>query len=1257
MANDLNIRIKINSDTKQLEITQDGFEKIRQKSDEASGALGIFHGSLGKIAALAATGLGFAALSASVSDFISTAGRFEQYAVSLKVLSGSAQNAEKSLAWVKDFTAKTPYTLDQTMEAFIRLKAYGIDATDGSLKVLGDTASALGKPLMASVEAMADAMTGENERLKEFGITAKMQGDTIAYNWIDSSGQARTQIIENNKQIIKSTLEAIFNEKYAGMMDEQSKTWVGAVSNLEDSWTSLKDTIARDSGVFDSAKSAITNLNTLISNQSGELDTLKHYTMTASVAAGTFYGVTLLGTGITALKEIDLATKVATLSQIGFNTAVKLNPWVATAALIATAVAGLYEYKGLLDEIDASEAKMAGQSAFMKDLQFLSGKDKSQQLHDTVKRSQELKKEELSIIAELKKRSGYMYQGSKNDEIVDQLEKRRAVLREEQKALVDYSVKLKALKAIDGAPPKTTVVPPSTPPTDAELKKAEAERLKREKDAEALKQSYLSINKDITSLIGTDNDKAIASINEQAEKYRKAKIDELTIAKYVSAAKQDLLEKQTEEQNKLLADHFKSIGDDDAAYYMQLSSDIDVMVKKGIYSYDQINQYRIDKDQEYLEKKALAEMQADQESLKAQIDYLDQINQAQLDYYTATGNYSDAYYMQESEKIRKLAETGAYENEQLLSILAKDNEAFEKELFAKNQPFLSGLIGDTEKAMDGQLFDAMVGKWTSFGNWFKDYWSSLSTSVVRALSSQLSTSIIGGLKDLLLGSSSNGGIVNELKNYGGYAGIFGTVGTLTGTTMSANDYASVVEKYGSIAGMTVTPDGTTIDNTGKITSMGSGSDLASLLNTASSLKTAYTAITSGVSTMMATGTASIATGAYNLGLKSVGDFFAGGTTGLIGTESGFTAGSAGSYGATLVPIASAAILGGVGGYALGSLGDKLFGTDTKAGSYGAIGGSIGAVVGSVVPVIGTAVGAVVGSAIGSLIGGFQGKDWISGQGYLIDSANSSSIIGKRWAQTTASDWGDEDVTNYFAALTEKEKSTISQAILSFETMLVGIGSDVSIQLTKGLYSSLSDLVNKGVAKAFIDAATDADTALIYKEWKSYAKSLKVSVSEAISSAVSDYTTTTRSFETWNLERSGNSLEALKLKSQWASADTASLEKSLGISGVTIENYLDRYKTAIKESFDPETINNWKSLGEQLMNNTEAADAYTNALKEQAAVSAKLRPQDMMLSRVGDATSITGTSEGTVLKDMLSTFNKLIRAIETQTKINELAAGR
>jgi len=183
------------------------------------------------------------------ASFVATSAQFESFETTLTSITGSSEKAKASMAWIQDFTASTPFELAQVTEGFVKMKAYGLEPMDGTLRTLGDTASAMGKDIVQAVEAMADAVTGENERLKEFGIKASKEGDTITYAWSDSSGKARNIVIENNKDIIQSTLNAIFNEKYIGAMDAQSKTWDGMMSNLSDRWTLFKKDFM-DAGLF-----------------------------------------------------------------------------------------------------------------------------------------------------------------------------------------------------------------------------------------------------------------------------------------------------------------------------------------------------------------------------------------------------------------------------------------------------------------------------------------------------------------------------------------------------------------------------------------------------------------------------------------------------------------------------------------------------------------------------------------------------------------------------------------------------------------------------------------------------------------------------------------------------------------------------------------------------------------------------------------------------------------------------------------------
>ncbi|MDD5406015.1 MAG: tape measure protein [Sulfurovaceae bacterium] len=202
---------------------------------------------------------------AAVASFVDTAAQFEQFETTLTSITGSSEQAKQSMKWIQDFAAQTPFNIDKVTEAFVKMKAYGLDPQDGTLKALGNTAAAMGKDIVDAVEAMADAVTGENERLKEFGIKASQAGQKVAYSWADSSGKMRNISIANNKDIIQSTLTAIFNEKYAGAMEAQSKTWKGMVSNLEDTWTIFKKDVMNE-GLFTYLKGILATFGDYLKN-------------------------------------------------------------------------------------------------------------------------------------------------------------------------------------------------------------------------------------------------------------------------------------------------------------------------------------------------------------------------------------------------------------------------------------------------------------------------------------------------------------------------------------------------------------------------------------------------------------------------------------------------------------------------------------------------------------------------------------------------------------------------------------------------------------------------------------------------------------------------------------------------------------------------------------------------------------------------------------------------------------------------------
>lgn len=200
-------------------------------------------------AAVVTAAYGSATLAAG--KLVGTASDFERFQTVLETTEGSAAAAREAMGWVADFAVKTPYELGQINEAFVALRAYGLDPTNGMLQTLGDTSAAMNKPLMQAVEAMADAVTGENERLKEFGIVARKDGRQIIYEYTNAAGEMERAVASAGDRMgIQQTLMSIMNSKYAGSMERLSQTWDGMISNLWDLWAKFQLMIM-NAGLFD----------------------------------------------------------------------------------------------------------------------------------------------------------------------------------------------------------------------------------------------------------------------------------------------------------------------------------------------------------------------------------------------------------------------------------------------------------------------------------------------------------------------------------------------------------------------------------------------------------------------------------------------------------------------------------------------------------------------------------------------------------------------------------------------------------------------------------------------------------------------------------------------------------------------------------------------------------------------------------------------------------------------------------------------
>jgi len=205
-----------------------GVEKANAQLNSFSNKIAGFSDQARKAGA-AMTGFAVAG-GLAITKLAGAFGTIEKMKVALKTsFQGSEEAANKAFETISKFSKETPFQLEEVTTGFLKLKNMGLDPSMEALTSYGNTASSMGKGLNDMVEAVADAATGEFERLKEFGIKAKNQGDTIAFTF-----QGVTTEVKNNSEEIQQYLLGIGDTNFAGGMLEQSQTLLGKLSSMKD---------------------------------------------------------------------------------------------------------------------------------------------------------------------------------------------------------------------------------------------------------------------------------------------------------------------------------------------------------------------------------------------------------------------------------------------------------------------------------------------------------------------------------------------------------------------------------------------------------------------------------------------------------------------------------------------------------------------------------------------------------------------------------------------------------------------------------------------------------------------------------------------------------------------------------------------------------------------------------------------------------------------------------------------------------------
>lgn len=266
-VNDLLIRIDATTETLRRELkraeqsTDETSKRIDRSLSRVDGRFDAMSAAARK-AQIAIAAVVSGALARRVFD---TAKEFELLRAQLQTVEGGARAAALAFDEVQAFATSTPFQLQEVVEAYIQLKNRGLDPSADAMRDIGNMAASMGRSLRDTVQAFAQATVGEMESLKSFGIVARQEGERVRFTF-----KGVTTEVAKNQQAIQDYLLSLSRENFAGGMERQMDTLVGAMSNLGDATSKLIERFASESGLTAAMKAAALGITEFFNALSGQ---------------------------------------------------------------------------------------------------------------------------------------------------------------------------------------------------------------------------------------------------------------------------------------------------------------------------------------------------------------------------------------------------------------------------------------------------------------------------------------------------------------------------------------------------------------------------------------------------------------------------------------------------------------------------------------------------------------------------------------------------------------------------------------------------------------------------------------------------------------------------------------------------------------------------------------------------------------------------------------------------------------------------
>ncbi len=307
--------------------------------------------------------LSLGAATAFVKQMVSIRGEFQQLEIAFGTMLGNAEKAKALIGQLAKTAATTPFQLGDVTQGAKQLMAYGVQANEinDKLLMLGDIASGLSLPLGDLIYLYGTTMTQgrvytrdmiqfmgrgiplAEELAKQFGVTKDKVGELVTAGKVGAK--------EFNQ-----AMESMRTNRFNNLMEAQSKSVTGQISNIQDSIEMMFNKIGQSSeGV----------INTSLKGASWLVE---HYQDVGKVLGGlivsygTYRAVLISIAAVETLRGRSMSTvvryiRIATQAQALLNKVTMGHPYVALTAALVSVISTLIIFRDRTTETERAQER------------------------------------------------------------------------------------------------------------------------------------------------------------------------------------------------------------------------------------------------------------------------------------------------------------------------------------------------------------------------------------------------------------------------------------------------------------------------------------------------------------------------------------------------------------------------------------------------------------------------------------------------------------------------------------------------------------------------------------------------------------------------------------------------------------------------------------------------------------------------------------------------------------------------------------